>query len=83
LGGVFEHQQEGHAVVALAADQLQRGDEHAGFGGDHFVEAADADGVVVVAVRREDGAVAHHVVGDDQRARARQPERPFEVFRVR
>src|SRR5437764_114396 len=72
-----ERQRE--AVVALAADGLDRGGADARLGGQQLVEAAGTLDARVVAGRVEHRALAHHVVGDDQAAAAGQPQRPGEV----
>ena len=62
-------QGDGEAVVALAADRLDRGRVDPRVGGDQLVEAALGGDRRVLALRRL-SAIADDVVGDDQAAGA-------------
>lgn len=72
--------QHGEPVVALRADGLQSHSLETWLPGDEFEHPANTLDSRVVAGIVDDGAMANHVVDDDDRARPRQPQCPGNVF---
>src|SRR5437879_4688987 len=73
---------EREAVVALAADRLDRGGADTGLGREQLVEATDPLDAGVFARLVDHRASAHDVVRDDQRAATGELQRPPEVLRI-
>src|ERR1700675_1083377 len=65
--------------MAFVADPLDGGSAHPRVGGGKLEEAAHPLNAWVSACLFEDGALAHRVVHDDERARPREPDRPLEI----
>src|SRR5713101_8914990 len=72
----------GEAIIAFAADRLDRRGAYARFRGQQFVEAAHALDVGIAARGVGHRAFAHDVIGDDQAAATGEFERPPEVIRI-
>src|SRR4051794_3671296 len=76
------HQRDRKAVVALAANRLQRGGANARLSGQHLVQATHALDAGILAGGVDDFAIADDVVDDDNAAWARKFQRPGEIVRV-
>ena len=75
-------EREGEAVVALCADGLESGGGEAAFGGELFEEETCSLHVWIGAGRVDYGAIADDVVHNDERAAARELQRPTKIFGV-
>src|SRR6202162_5282201 len=78
---VFVDQQQREAVLAFASYDFHRGGADGRLARRHFQEAATALNVGVVAVRVDDFAAAHYVVGKYQATAPRELQRPLKVLR--
>src|SRR5579863_63900 len=81
-GDSADNDSDDEAVVAFAGNSLQRGCTETRFRGDHLSEAANALDIRIGAVGIDYLAIAHDVVGNDERAGPREFEGPFEIFGI-
>jgi len=70
------------AVPTLAADRLECGGADPRFRHKHVEQGPDAQHVGVRAPRVNNRSIAHHIITDDDGARPREPQSPFQVARV-
>ena len=69
ISGICCHQNQCQPVIAFNAHRLDHGGCHALLRGQGFIEFPDALYVLISAGRIGHSAFAHHIIGNDQRAR--------------
>src|SRR5271157_1138765 len=80
-GGQGGYQRNRKAVVTFAADRLRDDGLHALFLCQRLRKAPHALHILILAIRLDQAAPAHHVIRDDQAARVHQIEHPGQVSR--